>query len=324
MSITITKSPAGLVDVEPQVVSVLDTVSTTLAQITATNYLYNAIQLEGISLSKNDLVLVNYNAGASCGLFSPSFSFSNNTNNITLVPCFPSVSGTSVINDVAVFGDTHGSLIDASAVTAAAGGLQAGYSGTAGVVTSYPATAAKGKLVLSAVNNTGDTAITISNAAMGQASVISIPDPGAATSNFVLAKSIAPSNNVTFTKVVTIGFAALATAGKFVLVAHPSATSQFAILDIKVLKSTGLSGSSGDRLLVISDGTIVFNNAGITAALLGTPILTVWGGTGNPVAVGASEVSTAGADIYAQYSGGTLDYSAGSVQIAVTFVQVTA
>jgi hypothetical protein len=65
-------------------------------------------------------------------------------------------------------------------------GVDAGQSGTAGIVKSYPATAAKGYLALAGVANDGDTATTISNAAMGQASVISIPDPGAATANFVL------------------------------------------------------------------------------------------------------------------------------------------
>jgi hypothetical protein len=64
--------------------------------------------------------------------------------------------------------------------------IDAGASGTAGTVDVFPTTAAKGKLILAAVDNDGDTNTTISNAAMGQASVVSIPDPGAATANFVL------------------------------------------------------------------------------------------------------------------------------------------
>lgn len=65
-------------------------------------------------------------------------------------------------------------------------GLDAGASGSAGTVDSFPATAAKGKLALVGVANDGDTVTTISNAAMGQASVVSVPDPGAATANFTL------------------------------------------------------------------------------------------------------------------------------------------
>ena len=125
------------------------------------------------------------------------------------------------------------------------------------------------------------------------------------------------------TNVVTVTSSALASAGKVVIQPHTSSTSQFVVLDVKVLKSTGLSGGGGDRLLAITDGTLVFNNAGITAALLGTPIFTIWGGTGNPINVATTDVSTAGADIYFQYTGGATDYTAGSVQIAVTLTKVT-
>lgn len=78
----------------------------------------------------------------------------------------------------------------------AAGSIQAGSSGAAGTLTTFPATAAKGNLKLVAVANTGNTVTTISNVAMGQASVISIPDPAAATANFVVAPSALVSGNV--------------------------------------------------------------------------------------------------------------------------------
>lgn len=79
-----------------------------------------------------------------------------------------------------------GLTVSTGNVNVSAGNVVAGASGAAGTVTSFPATASKGSLILAAVNNTGNTNTTISNAAMGQASVISIPDPGAATANFVL------------------------------------------------------------------------------------------------------------------------------------------
>jgi hypothetical protein len=84
------------------------------------------------------------------------------------------------------------------------GDIQAGQSGTAGKFISFPATASKGSLVFKAVANTGDTVTTVSNAAMGQASVISIPDPGAATANFLLntgANAMAAGSSITFAKV---------------------------------------------------------------------------------------------------------------------------
>lgn len=217
--------------------------------------------------------------------------------------------------------------ITVSGLQADAGALTSGIStgGFVGLVKAFPTTAASGFIALQgAVNSSGNFGTTISNSlAQAQASVVTIPD-GGATSQFVLSQSNAPVNKVVFTRVITAGFAALSAAGKINVQVHPSGTSQFAVLDIKVLNSTGLSGGGGNRLLSVSDGTIVFNGSGITAALLGTPICTVWGGTGNPIASGTSQVSTAGADIFLQYTGGTTDYTAGSVQLAITLVQVTA
>lgn len=62
----------------------------------------------------------------------------------------------------------------------------AGASGTAGTVDVFPSTASKGKLILSCVDQDGDTTVTLTPAAMGQASVVSIPDPGASTANVLL------------------------------------------------------------------------------------------------------------------------------------------
>jgi len=67
------------------------------------------------------------------------------------------------------------------------GGFTAGSNGVSGTFASESGTEDKGQLILKAIANDGDTNVTISNAAMGQASVVSIPDPGAATADFVLA-----------------------------------------------------------------------------------------------------------------------------------------
>jgi hypothetical protein len=118
---------------------------------------------------------------------------------------------------------------------------------------------------------------------------------------------------------VTCTAAALASAGK-VNIQLSSGLKQYIVRDIRVnYSSAGLSGGSGDRLLAVTDGTNAFNSTGITAALLGTPINTVWGGTGNPItgSLSRATASVAGANIYAQYIGGTLDYTTGSVSISV-------
>ena len=64
--------------------------------------------------------------------------------------------------------------------------LDAGLSGTAGTVEVFPATAAKGKFKLACADQDADTLVTLQAAGMAQASVVSIPDPGAATANVML------------------------------------------------------------------------------------------------------------------------------------------
>lgn len=142
------------------------------------------------------------------------------------------------------------------------------------------------------------------------------------TSGVITLVATVNRNNVV-ANVQTVTAAELKSTGKVNIFVANSTTAQIAILDIKVMKSTGLSGGSGDRLLALTDGTLVFNNAGITAALLGTPIFTLWGSSGNPIASSSeATISTAGANVYLQYSGGTLDYTSGSVIIAVSYSQV--
>ena len=108
--------------------------------------------------------------------------------------------GASTANALAVFSDAAGNIkaqtttstlgfgltLATGNLTATTGNLIAGSSGNAGTVTSFPATAANGSLILSALNAGGAFNTTIRNSVMGQSSVISIPDPGAATANFLL------------------------------------------------------------------------------------------------------------------------------------------
>lgn len=66
--------------------------------------------------------------------------------------------------------------------TIATTNIDAGASGTAGTVDVFPATAAKGKLQITCADQTGDTTVTLTTAAMAAARTITIPDPGAAAS----------------------------------------------------------------------------------------------------------------------------------------------
>lgn len=74
------------------------------------------------------------------------------------------------------------------------GNITAGASGTNGNLILYPTTASKGTLIIQPSNNTGNFAAAITNAAFGQNSTITIPDPGASSSAFILTKSPGTQN----------------------------------------------------------------------------------------------------------------------------------
>jgi hypothetical protein len=114
--------------------------------------------------------------------------------------------GASTANALVVFSDAAGNIkaanaapvtlgqnlavtgtgVFSGALSSTAGNITSGSSGDAGTFISFPATAANGTLILAAANAGAAFNTTISNGSMGQSSVITIPDPGAATSKFVL------------------------------------------------------------------------------------------------------------------------------------------
>jgi len=90
------------------------------------------------------------------------------------------------VNYIAHFVDVNGTVDDTAANIQNDGNIQAGKSGTAGTLISFPTTAANGSLIISALNAGGAFNTTLRNSVMGQSSVISLPDPGAATANVLL------------------------------------------------------------------------------------------------------------------------------------------
>ena len=99
------------------------------------------------------------------------------------------MAGSAVqVNYIAHFIDTAGTIDDTAANIQNDGNIQAGKSGVAGSLISFPVTASEGSLILAAVSNAGGNfTTTISNASsVGQSQVISIPDSGGAAANFIL------------------------------------------------------------------------------------------------------------------------------------------
>lgn len=153
------------------------------------------------------------------------------------------------------------------------GDADLGASGTAGTLDIFPGTASKGKWILSMTDQDGDTNVTLKPAAMGQASVVSIPDPGAATANVLLTSAANDGAVVGATSVeidamcdqgsriksLTDGDASLAVAdsGKIHLVANVSADRTFTLpavasgLDF-YLQST-VSAADGHDWIILTD-----------------------------------------------------------------------
>ncbi len=211
MSITVTYEFGNSV---PRIVRIATT--DLIATVTTAGWLNKTIS-EGAIISPNDLLLISYGIGTGSqgvNLFSISFAAGVWTVTIedgqVVLPVisgnFANFSGTSgaiadlgylpsdaaktkvvmagsavVVGHMALFTDTAGTIDDTAATAINNGNIQAGLSGTAGTISSFPGTAANGSLILSALNAGGAFNTTIRNSAMGQSTVYSLGDIGAAT-----------------------------------------------------------------------------------------------------------------------------------------------
>jgi hypothetical protein len=172
-----------------------------LATITTSGYL-NSYSIEaGMPLSNADVImcLFSFNQQTNTGSFGIfTVNIATSTGQITLSE-WTGTSGVilpTIANHIATYTNTTGTLSEDPATAISGGNIQAGLSGTAGTLASFPVTASKGSLVISATANTGNTTTTITNAAMGQASVLTLPDPGGASADFALAPAALVNNNL--------------------------------------------------------------------------------------------------------------------------------
>jgi hypothetical protein len=79
---------------------------------------------------------------------------------------------------------------------------------------------------------------------------------------------------------------------------------------------TNFSGGGGDRLGQVTDGTTVYSL--IPAATMQSLVNAQWGVTAlpNPASAAINTSTAAGANLVFKYSGGTTDYTAGSLVIS--------
>jgi hypothetical protein len=114
----------------------------------------------------------------------------------------------------------------------------------------------------------------------------------------------------------------LASAAHVTVLEAPTSTVQYKISNI-ILNGVGATSfATGDRDLQITDGTHVWTT--IPAATLQALVNASLGSASVPFSttIKASQLSTAGADIFAVYANGTSDYTSGSVTITLEYERV--
>lgn len=240
-----------------------------LTTVTTAGYLNSASIEAGLPLSNADIVMALYSfnpntATGSFGIFTVSIAASNGQITLTAWGNPGDVVLPTTANYLAHFTNTSGTLSSAPDNVTNPGNIAAGLSGTAGTLASFPSTASRGSLILAAVANSGNTNTTISNVAMGQASVISIPDPAGATANFAIAPAALVNNNL---------IKASGTAG---LIADAG------IVAANVMQTTAVNTMSGSGQIILAkaNGTEAANavTASGNAGVITTSSLTTAGG----------------------------------------------
>lgn len=266
--LAITTDVAGLVGVKPRVIYI-DT-NDTLAVVTTAGYLNKVVQ-EGAIISEEDIAIVSTRTTPASTTISLAWLQVNKTGqNWSLIPAVSpgSVTLPTIANHLIVSTNTTGQLANLTGTAINNGSLQAGLSGTAGTLISYPATASKGSLIVAATANTGNTNVTITNAAFGQASVLTLPDPAGAAAEFVLAPAALVNNNLV---------KASGTAGLI-------ADAGIATSNVMVLNASNVLTGSGQITLVKANGVEAAN--AVTAS-------------GNAGVITTSSLNTAGGANYA-------------------------
>lgn len=162
--------------------------------------------------------------------------------------------------------------------------LDAGASGRAGSVDIFPATAAKGKLAITCADQTGDTTVTVTTAAMAAARTLTIPDPGAAAS-FVMTEGAQTLTGVkTFASGIAFGAGATLDADSSTATATAGAATLSKMAG--VVTSEALTTAAG------ADYTLTLTNTVVAAGDI--VLASVDNGTNTTVGLAVNRV-TAGA-----------------------------
>ena len=266
------------------------TTTDSLATITTAGYL-NSVDLQSNPISPSDVleVLYSYNVNTKSGtfgIFTVSISngvitltqwanpgdvllpvvsgdfavFNGTTGQIKDAGYIPSnaaktnvvmANGATIVNHIAAYADTAGTITEDVATAINGGNIQAGLSGTAGTLASFPATAANGSLIIAGVAAGGPFNTTISNGTMGQSTVYTTPDIGASTGDIVVSTTALRMKSVA--QVAVAGGAAaqtvtdtFCTTGSMVVASWNDTTNAVSIQKVAAGNGSFVVTSSGD------------------------------------------------------------------------------
>lgn len=260
--ISVTQAPTGLVGVDPSFIYIVtnDTYST----VVTTGYLNTYKQNGNINVFNNLQMALVYTTDD--GVVLLKVVVTSDDISLSAISSPGVVTLPTIANHIIISSDTAGTLANLTGTAINNGSLQAGLSGTAGTLISYPSTASKGSFIVAAVANSGNTTFTLSNASMGQATVASIPDPANALARVLVGATATPFVSGNFP-------VASGTAGLMV-------DSGVAATNLMKVNAVNTMSGSGQIILVKANGTEAANavTASGNAGVITTSSLTTAGG----------------------------------------------
>jgi hypothetical protein len=210
-----------------------------------------------------------FNADPSAG----GVSFSGGASTANALPVFSDTAGNiKAATTTVTLGQAlsiTGALTASGAIASTAGNITSGSSGDAGSFISFPATAANGTFIFEALNAGGAFNTTLRNSVMGQSSVLSFPDPGAATANVLLdtgaANILAKQQFLGINSVLTFGTGTWTTTriaqGNYV--SRHTAGDETSIIAVDITPAIRVAASKGWRLdsfdYIYSIGTLAMD-----------------------------------------------------------------
>ena len=170
---------------------------------------------------------------------------------------------------------------------------------------------------LSTLASTAGSGFTSGNIVSAADTAGTIQDGGLAANKVLTSSITTPDVSIDLVSFdTTVGQAALASGGSVTLQAS-SGSKQYKVRVLQLNSGgTNFSGGGGDRLGQVTDGTTVYSV--IPAATMQSLVNAQWGVTAlpNPASAAINTSTAAGAALVFKYSGGTTDYTAGSLVIS--------